>query len=63
LSKLQNLSGKIEIMLKIEMRKLGLKSPDQADALMLTFVKADSQDPPVARSFRPKSTMHKYMRT
>ncbi len=35
------LSGKIEIMGKQEMRKNGIKSPNQADALALTFVKGE----------------------
>jgi hypothetical protein len=35
----RELSGKLKIMGKREMQKLGIKSPDAADALMLTFVK------------------------
>jgi len=34
----RELSGKLKIMGKREMQKLGIKSPDAADALMLTFV-------------------------
>lgn len=34
----RSLKGKIEIMQKREMRKLGLASPDMADALALTFL-------------------------
>lgn len=33
----RELSGKLKIMSKREMQKLGIKSPDAADALMLTF--------------------------
>lgn len=33
----RNLSGKLQIMSKDEMRREGIKSPDIADALMLTF--------------------------
>ncbi len=35
----RNLAGTIQIMSKDEMRKQGIKSPNLADALMLTFVK------------------------
>jgi len=34
----RELSGKLKIMGKRKMQKLGIKSPDAADALMLTFV-------------------------
>lgn len=34
----RNLQGKIQIMSKVDMKKEGLRSPDHADALMLTFV-------------------------
>lgn len=34
----RELSGKLKIMGKREMQKLGIKSPDAADALMLTFI-------------------------
>jgi len=34
----KELSGKMKIMGKVEMKKKGLQSPDYADALMLTFV-------------------------
>lgn len=34
----RNLKGKIEIMKKSDMRKLGLTSPDMADALAMTFL-------------------------
>lgn len=38
----KNLSGKIKLMSKLEMRKQGIDSPDEADALALTFVDEDS---------------------
>lgn len=38
----RNLKGKIQIMPKIDMQKLGLPSPDFADALMLTFVREEA---------------------
>lgn len=34
----RNLAGRIQIMSKDDMRKQGVKSPDRADALMLTFL-------------------------
>lgn len=37
----RTLGGKIEIMSKKDMRQKGIKSPNQADALMLTFVKSE----------------------
>ena len=37
----RTLSGKIEIMSKRDMKKLGFESPDDADAFMLTFVDDD----------------------
>ncbi len=37
------LSGKLKIMSKLDMKKLGIDSPDTADALMLTFVDADKK--------------------
>lgn len=33
----RNLQGKIQIMSKLEMQKLGIPSPNKADAFMLTF--------------------------
>lgn len=38
----RNLKGKIQIMPKIDMQKLGIASPDHPDALMLTFIDDDS---------------------
>jgi hypothetical protein len=38
------LSGKKKIMSKEEMRKLGIQSPDAADALALTFIERDSPE-------------------
>lgn len=40
-TKLEGKKGKIEIMSKDEMHKLGIESPDVADALMLTYVHPD----------------------
>jgi hypothetical protein len=40
----RELSGKMKIMGKVEMRKEGYKSPNFADALMLTFVKPEVFD-------------------
>lgn len=37
----RELSGKIKMMPKLEMKKLGYPSPDAADALMLTFVRGE----------------------
>ena len=37
----KELSGKMKIMSKLEMKKDGLKSPDHADALMLTFTEEE----------------------
>ena len=37
----RNISGSIEIMSKVKMRKLLIKSPDHLDALMLTFTEPD----------------------
>ncbi len=37
----RNLKGKIQIMPKLDMQKLGIPSPDFADALMLTFVEEE----------------------
>lgn len=34
--------GKIQIMGKVEMRKLGIKSPNKADAFSMTFLRSDS---------------------
>lgn len=48
----RTLSGKIEIMGKEAMRKLGIESPDRADALMLTFV--DEEKKVSEKSFQPK---------
>jgi hypothetical protein len=42
----RNISGKIQIMTKDEMRSMGIKSPDIADALMLTFTKEILPDTP-----------------
>lgn len=39
----RNLKGRIQIMPKEEMRKGGYKSPNRADALMLTFVEDDME--------------------
>jgi hypothetical protein len=36
------LNGKLRIMSKKDMRKMGIKSPNYADALMLTFVKRET---------------------
>lgn len=38
----RELSGKMKIMSKEEMRKLGIQSPDDADALSLTFVEREN---------------------
>jgi hypothetical protein len=38
-----NLGGKIQIMSKLEMRRRGIASPDDADALSLTFYDDDTQ--------------------
>lgn len=38
----RNLHGKIQIMPKTDMQKLGLSSPDYSDALMLTFTQPDT---------------------
>jgi hypothetical protein len=40
----RNLKGKIQIMPKVDMQKLGLPSPDFADALMLTFIEDEIQN-------------------
>jgi len=40
----KELSGKMKIMGKIEMKKKGYHSPDHADALMLTFIEPEFQD-------------------
>ncbi len=42
----RNLQGKIQIMSKLEMQKLGIPSPNKADAFMLTFtnIKPINQD-------------------
>lgn len=51
----RELSGKLQIMGKVEMKREGLKSPDHADALMLTFYEEDASPPPPkpAFSYRP----------
>ena len=36
-----NLSGRIKIMSKREMRKQGIKSPNAMDATMLTFIEGE----------------------
>jgi hypothetical protein len=42
------LNGKLKIMSKHDMRNMGFRSPNHADALMLTFVASDdSKDAPV----------------
>ena len=41
----RELSGKLKIMGKEEMRKEGIKSPDRVDALSLTFVEEDQKKP------------------
>lgn len=41
---IRTLSGLIKIMSKKEMRKEGIKSPDYADALMLTFYESDDEE-------------------
>lgn len=43
------LSGRYKIMSKLEMQKRGIKSPDAADALMMTFI--DNQELKSNRSF------------
>lgn len=40
----RQLSGKLKIMDKLEMRKRGIKSPDAWDALTLTFIRPDSYE-------------------
>lgn len=40
----RQLSGKIKVMDKMEMRKRGIKSPDAWDALSLTFVRPDDYE-------------------
>lgn len=52
------LSGKIQMMPKIDMKKLGLSSPDEADALMLTFTGDNlirQREEPVSSHFDPFS--------
>lgn len=57
-------SGRIQIMDKISMKKLGFKSPNKADTLSMTFLKKDTLEPrgvnPVIHSsqgFDPHATM------
>jgi len=38
----KELSGKMKIMGKLEMKKEGIKSPDHADALMMTFIEPET---------------------
>ncbi len=52
----KELSNKMKIMGKLEMKKEGIKSPDHADALMMTFIDADAiKRPKHKRRYQPKS--------
>ena len=59
----RTLAGRIEIMSKRDMQKEGLKSPNMADALMLTFVKSEPtiSDPTPRRIVHGKMSGRKYI--
>lgn len=58
-------NGRIQIMDKVAMKKLGFASPDKADALSMTFLRPDSMEPrssvngviPNSAAFDPHATM------
>ncbi len=54
----RELSGKMKLMSKDEMRKLGYKSPNNVDALMLTFAKGQRPESKVASQYKPN--LHVY---
>lgn len=51
----KELSGKMKIMGKLEMKKEGIKSPDHYDALMMTFLDPEITRRVKKRIYRPKS--------
>jgi hypothetical protein len=51
----KELSGKMKIMGKLEMKKEGIKSPDHYDALMMTFLEPEITRRVKKRIYRPKS--------
>lgn len=51
----KELSGKMKIMGKLEMKKEGIKSPDHYDALMMTFLDPEIKRRVKKRIYRPKS--------
>jgi len=51
----KELTGKMKIMSKLEMKKEGLKSPDHQDALMMTFVEPERQKRKKRAKHKPKS--------
>lgn len=54
----RNLKGKIQIMGKVEMKKAGLKSPNKADAIMLTFVEEWSKISKADQIMRVRTAQH-----
>lgn len=48
-------SGRIQIMDKVSMKKLGFNSPDKADAISMTFLRPDSLEPRSVNGVIPSS--------
>lgn len=58
----RGLNGKIEIMSKRDMRKEGYKSPNNADALAMTFIEADDDDIMRKKKNRAKTVKPNYQK-